>query len=232
METDDRSFRITPRLVFGLGILVVGLLWTLDNLNVMESESILRWWPIILVVVGALRLTERRTSKFGSFAFIGIGILMLLDEANIISFNFGDLIPLGVAILGGKLVLDALDRRSSRSDLPTSDPSAHVSAFAFMAGVKRQSSAIAFRGGDANAIMGGVELDLRNAKIADGEEAVIDTFAWWGGIEIRVPQNWRVVGKVMPLMGGFEDKTSPSEGGGPLLVVRGVAVMGAVEVKN
>jgi hypothetical protein len=233
METADRPFRITPRLIFGLGILIVGLLWTLDNLGVIESEAITRWWPVILVVVGIVRLMDRGASRFASFAFIVVGGLLLLDVADLISFNPGDLIPLGVAVLGGKLVLDALDRRSSKRDTPTDDPSAIVSAFAFMAGVKRQSSALAFRGGDTSAIMGGIELDLRNAKIADGEEAVIDAFAWWGGVEIAVPENWRVVGKVVPLMGGFEDKTrGTSNGTGPVLIVRGVALMGAIEVKN
>ena len=233
METADRPFRITPRLVFGLGILIVGLLWTLDNLGVVDSQAITRWWPAILVVVGIVRLMDRSAGRFGSFAFIVVGVLLLLDVADLISFNPGDLIPLGVAVLGGKLVLDALDRRSARSDIPVADPSAIISSFAFMAGVKRQSSSLAFRGGDANAIMGGIELDLRNAKIADGEEAVIDAFAMWGGVEIAVPDNWRVVGKVMPLMGGFEDKTrGTGNGTGPVLIVRGVALMGAVEVKN
>ncbi|MCU1230802.1 MAG: hypothetical protein JWO97_3686 [Acidobacteria bacterium] len=231
METVDRPFRITPRLIFGLGILVVGLLWTLDNLGIVDSEAITRWWPVILVLVGVVRLMDRG-GRFGSFAFIVVGVLLLLDTANIINFNPGDLIPLGIAVLGGKLVIDALDRRAKR-DTTTVDPSATISAFAFMGGVKRQSSSITFRGGDASAIMGGIELDLRNAKIADGEEAVIDAFAWWGGVEIAVPENWRVVGKVMPLMGGFEDKTrGNSNGTGPILIVRGVALMGAVEVKN
>jgi hypothetical protein len=80
--------------------------------------------------------------------------------------------------------------------------------------------------------MGGVELDLRNAQIKEGEEAVLDTFALWGGVEITVPENWRVVGQVMPLMGGFENKTRASGASGPVLIVKGTAVMGGVEVKN
>jgi predicted membrane protein len=232
MESDVRPFRITSRLIFGLGILIVGLLWTLDNLGVVDSDAITRWWPIILVLVGIVRLMDRSNGRFGSFALIVVGVLLLLDIADLIQFSLRDLLPLGVAVLGGKLVLDALDRRSHRGTASTTDPSAVISAFAFMAGVKRQSSALAFRGGDASAIMGGVELDLRNAKIADGEEAVIDTFAFWGGVEIAVPENWRVVGKVMPLMGGFEDKTRSNNGSGPVLIVRGVALMGSVEVKN
>jgi predicted membrane protein len=230
--TSANAVRITPRLIFGIGILVLGLLWTLDNLNVIESESITQWWPILLVAAGVVRLMDRGRGKVGSVVLIVIGSFLLLDNLRLIHFDLDDLFPLLIAAIGAKLVWDAFDRRSPRGDGITNDPSANVSAFAFMAGVRRQSNAMAFQGGDANAIMGGVVLDLRNAQIPDGQEAVIDTFAWWGGIEIIVPPNWRVVGKVLPLMGGFEDKTVAATTPGGTLVVRGLAVMGAVEVKN
>ena len=82
------------------------------------------------------------------------------------------------------------------------------------------------------AIMGGCEIDLRRAAIA-ADEAVIDVFAFWGGIELRVPETWHVVGRVTPLMGGYEDKTSQvQQAGGKRLVIRGLVVMGGVNVKN
>ena len=59
--------------------------------------------------------------------------------------------------------------------------------------------------------MGGVTLDLRQAKMTP-EGAVLDAFAFWGGIEIKVPESWQVRGEVIPLMGGFEDKTRPKPG--------------------
>ena len=49
----------------------------------------------------------------------------------------------------------------------------------------------AFRGADLIAVMGGCEIDLRQAAI--NGEAVIDVFCMWGGIEIRVPEDWTVV---------------------------------------
>lgn len=229
--TVSNAVKITPRLIVGFAVLCFGLLWTLDNMNVMESEAIAQWWPAVLIVVGAVRLLDPAASRFASIALMLIGTLLVLDVADLVDFDLGDLIPLAVAALGAKLIWDALGRRSVRRAAGT-DPNSVISAFALMGGVSRRSSAAAFQGGEASAIMGGIELDLRNATIRDGDEAVIDTLAWWGGVEIKVPADWRVVGKVMPLMGSFEDKTHSTSTTGPVLVVRGVAVMGSVEVRN
>ena len=48
----------------------------------------------------------------------------------------------------------------------------------------------------------------------------------------RIPADWSVEGHVMPLMGGFEDKTRRPLDDRKRLVITGLAVMGGVEVKN
>lgn len=231
MNANPTAMRITPRLIVGLGILTLGLLWTLDNLNLIESHAITQWWPTILIAVGLVRFLDPRCSRIGSFFITVLGVLLLLDTLDYANVDFGDLIPIGIAVLGAKLVWDALGRRPGRAREANSDPASVINAFAMMAGVRRQSTAPDFRGGDATAIMGGVEIDLRHAQIPAGAEAAIDAFALWGGVEIIVPDHWRVVGSVLPLLGGFDDKTlSPPTG--PVLLVRGAAIMGAIVVKN
>ncbi|HEX2059862.1 MAG TPA: DUF5668 domain-containing protein [Thermoanaerobaculia bacterium] len=229
--TSSDTVRVAPRLILGLGILTFGILWMIDNLNVFDAGAIRQWWPVILIAIGAVRLLDRTKSRAGSVILIVIGTLFVLDVADLIEFDSDDLVPLLIVAIGAKLVWDAFDRRGKRAQA-IGEPGSHLSAFAFMAGVKRQSNAMAFHSADANAIMGGVEIDLRNANMKPGEEAVIDTFAWWGGIEITVPEHWRVESTVLPLMGAYEDNTKATNAAGPVLVVRGLAVMGAVEVKN
>jgi predicted membrane protein len=224
------ALRITPKLLFGLGVMALGLLWTLDNLDILESERITIWWPVVLILIGLVKLFDVRGGRGAGIVLTLVGTVILLGNLDIVHWNVFDLIPLIIAGVGAKLVWDALVRRRDRA-AADHDPGSNVSAFAMMAGIKRRNISTSFHGGDVNAIMGGVELDLRDAKILPGQEAVLDTFAFWGGIEITVPHDWRVVGQVMPLMGGFVDNTV-SNGSGPVLIVRGAAVMGAVELKN
>jgi hypothetical protein len=113
----------------------------------------------------------------------------------------------------------------------TADANAKMSAIAILGAVSRGNNSTAFRGADLMAIMGGCEIDLRQAAI--NGEAVIDVFAMWGGIEIRVPEDWTVVSKIVPLMGGVEDKTRPPQNAtAHRLVLRGFAIMGGVEIRN
>jgi predicted membrane protein len=231
MNGSSNAFRITPRLIIGLTILALGVLWTLDNMDYIESEPFTQYWPAVLIVIGLARLTDPRANRPGSVLLMIFGGFLLFVNLTNVHWDFGDLIPLGIALLGAKLVWDAIGRRRAPSAID--DPSSTVHAFAMMAGVHYQNTSQSFRGGDANAIMGGVELDLRNASIKEGEPAVIDAFAMWGGVEITVPENWRITGQVLPLLGGFDDKTTTSKtGGGPELIVKGAAVMGAIVVKN
>lgn len=226
------SFRISPRLIIGLGILAIGVLWTLDNLDVLESEPITRWWPLVLVVIGLVQLLDRKSniSRGGPAVLIIVGSVLLLRSLDVGDFSIGDLIPLGIALLGAKLIWDAIARK--RAGGAVSDPDSTVNAFAMMAGLRYQNVSQQFRGGDASAIMGGVELDLTQAHVSGNEAPVIDAFAMWGGVEIKVPGNWKVVANVLPLMGSFEDNSRHNGEPGPTLTVRGTAIMGGIEVKN
>jgi predicted membrane protein len=230
-DATNSNFRITPRLIVGLGILTLGILWTLDNLDIFEADHLLQYWPVVLILIGLVRLLDRHAGKFSSVILIGIGTLFLLDNLALIEFDIFELFPLIFAVIGLKRVWEAVQRRDA-ARLSERDPGKHLTAFAMMSGVKRQIVSKEFRGGDATAMMGGVELDLREASIKDGEAAVLDVFVMMGGIELQVPENWVIDSHVLPLMGGFEDKTRPPREPGPRLIIKGMVVFGAVEVKN
>jgi hypothetical protein len=112
------------------------------------------------------------------------------------------------------------------------DSNSTISAFVLLGGLKRTNDSQDFRGGEATAIMGGCEIDLRQASIKEGD-AVLDLFAFWGGIEVRIPEDWSVVLEGIPVLGGYEDNSHPPKGDArKRLIIKGYAVMGGVEIKN
>jgi len=81
------------------------------------------------------------------------------------------------------------------------------------------------------AVMGGVELDFREAELYEGE-TVVDILAIMGGVNIIVPPDIDVETSGLGLMGGFASFSNRAEEtGAPLLRIKGTAIMGGVEVK-
>lgn len=88
-------------------------------------------------------------------------------------------------------------------------------------------------------VMGGALVDLREA-VFEAQETVITVTAVMGGVQVLVPEDVRVVEHGVGLMGGFGSGRATSvtrssrdlPADAPVVRVRGVAVMGGVEVKR
>ena len=230
---DERANPLNGRLILGVCLMVLGALWTVDNLDLMDADPILRWWAVVPIAIGLMKLTGIGMEKqpvFGLFLTV-VGGLFILGELDYVNVNLGIIWPLLFIFVGARIMMRAM--RGEPLGSTTSDASDYVRSFAIMGGITRRNESQAFRGGELSAVMGGVQLDLDDAKPADGR-AVIDVFAVWGGIEIRVPENWRVEVEATPLMGGVESNARLAPGVEPVgtLVVRGFVMMGGVEVKN
>ncbi|MGA3154011.1 MAG: DUF1707 domain-containing protein [Streptosporangiaceae bacterium] len=105
-------------------------------------------------------------------------------------------------------------------------------SLAIMSGATRRGPWVVPPAYVAVAIMGGVTLDLRDARFSQ-PEVTISAFALMGGIEIIAPEDIEVDVAGIGLMGGFDHSAGgPGIPGAPRLKVIGLAVMGGVDVKR
>lgn len=101
---------------------------------------------------------------------------------------------------------------------------------AIMGGSVRKGSWVVPRHLKVVAIMGGAELDLRNAVLAPGVTE-IEVLAIMGGVDLLMPSGVRVESIGMGIMGGFDDSsgdasaTNPDQ---PVIRLSGFALMGGV----
>lgn len=227
----DRGPRLTPQLLLGLCVICVGVLFTLHNMGFLDAGDYLGYWPAGLIAIGLVKLWQSKDGGGGGFSgtiFTIAGTWLVLQHIAVVRFDFWEFWPLLLVLLGVYMVWQGV---SSHHKRVAADESGIVNAMAIVGGVARGNNSRSFKGGDLTAIMGGCELDLRQAAIEG--EAVIDVFAMWGGIEIRVPEDWTVTVKAIPLMGGIDDKTRPPQGvSRHRLVIRGFVIMAGVEIKN
>lgn len=82
-------------------------------------------------------------------------------------------------------------------------------------------------------VMGGAELDLRQARFA-AREVVLNVNTFMGGAEITVNEGTRVVVEGVGIMGGYAGPRHAADADGdpaaPVVRIRGVAIMGGVNV--
>jgi predicted membrane protein len=238
-----RGSMMTPRMIVGVAIALFGVVLVLDRLNLVVADQVLDWWPAVIVAIGAVIFSQSRRVGGGINGIIVmvIGGWLLLNSIGIVRVRFWEMFwPIVLIGIGSVLVMQAMRRHTREASGADSDDTLNV--FVVMGGLKRISAAQRFRGGEITAVMGGAQLDLRQATIPPGEEAALDIFALMGGCEILVPASWTVVTPIVPVMGGIDDKRlTPLPGSGaesiggrpaPRLVLRGLLLMGGIEIKN
>lgn len=235
---DARSFaRVTPQVVFGLGIIAIGVILLLHNMDILYARSYLSYWPVILILIGIASALQPSGSagRWVGLVLLILGVLLLLDNLYIIDFYLWDYWPL-LLILAGLAMLRA--SRRPRGAQPLGAPpqagaeGSSVRGFALLGGQHIVSTNSDFQGGNVTAILGGCKVDLRGAAIKS-DRALLDLFAFWGGIEVLIPNTWAVQLEGFPILGGFDDKTHPNpQGERRTLIIRGTAIMGGIEVKN
>jgi predicted membrane protein len=201
--------------VRALVLIVVGG-WLL--LNTLGLVSLQLWefiWPLVLVVIGARIMMRNQGSRLNTPPGQPMG-------------PAAGAAPVDPAAAGGTVPTGGMAPGPTNGADMT-----HASLFALLGSGKRRWGKTVFRSAEATAVLGGCELDLRDALIASAEPAIVDVFVIMGGINLFVPPNWTVSQEVVPLLGGVHDKTrSVPTSPGQHLIVRGTVVMGGIEISN
>jgi hypothetical protein len=111
------------------------------------------------------------------------------------------------------------------------EPTSH-GAVAILGGFTRRGDWVVPKEFTAFMLMGGGEIDMREARFAE-REVSIHIVAIMGGCEIIVPEDATVRVTGIGVMGAF-DHTGSGTGSpdGPVITVNGVAIMGGVDVKR
>lgn len=247
---------INGRLLIGLAVLSIGVLLLLNNLGLgieIEARQVLRLWPVIPLILGLNWLflsfgsTEGSDGKRVFFSWgqfisalivIAIGVIFLgrnlgLFEVDI-SLFFQLLWPVVLIIIGISLL------RGKRQT------SGKGGRFAFMGGANVGGpEPWKLEGGSYFAFMGGIEMDLTQAEIAEGE-TVLDLTAIMGGIEVKIPKDLPVVYEGSAILGGIVFKDQEDGGiianrkiehnldqaNGSKVRIQATTIMGGIEIKE
>jgi hypothetical protein len=236
----------TPNLIVGLAIMGIGLVLVLERFGLVNPTEVLKFWPVLLVLFGAsvavqsLRRRDPLAPTQNQKAVIAPGFVLFVVI---------------IAMLGTNGF-----RAWSNTEASTGEE--RISVFGIMSSPRRTSTSSNFRGAQLGGVMGRSTLDLRQAAIAPGEDAVVDVFVAMGKVVLRVPDHWTVDTSTLPVMGSIDDlrwprdravlnintgdvekpadtgkpadveAATPATGPPPRLVLRGFVMMGKVEIQS
>lgn len=125
-----------------------------------------------------------------------------------------------------------LPRKTDPDDVATLDPEdAEGHLFAILGGCSRNGYWEPPARLRVYALMGGAELDFREASLFEGV-TVLEVYALMGGASIIVPPDINVRTSGTGVLGGFGNvENRATEEGAPTLHIKGIAVMGGVDIK-
>lgn len=136
------------------------------------------------------------------------------------------------ALLEGLPALTVPAPAPTGTDLDTHAPKMRERLVAIMSGIVRRGLWVIPRRVRVVAVMGGVELDLRQAQLPPGVTE-IHAFVLMGGLSVAVPPGVRLETDGFAFMGGFEDRVDDAgvSRDAPVVRITGVAIMGGVDAK-
>ncbi len=218
MDSSNRK-----RAILGIILVLIGAIFLLDNFGfAIDLPWYIFRWPIVFIIIGTINLFSGNPRP--ALLFFGLGILFYLNLFNILEIR--DFWPVVLIIVG----LTFIFRKKTiiRSSENKEDIFDEVAIFG---GTDKKFISESLKGGKIATVFGGSNIDLRGSKIED--EATIELFCMFGGVEILVPEDWKVNQNATAIFGGVSDeRANINADTTTTLNISGFVMFGGVELKN
>lgn len=215
-------------MIWGLVLIIIGVLWGTNVIGLTNVSLFFDgWWTLFIIVPCIIGLINDK-DKTGSIIGIILGILLLLGARDIINYGLvGRLIfPIVVVVIGISLLFKgSFDKEISKLNKNVKD-----NAYAIFSGKDLSFNKEEAKGSNLVSIFGGIKYDLRGSSLK--KDIVINTYNFFGGVDILVDDNVKVKIKSTSFFGGVDDERSDKkDNSGNVIYINAVCFFGGVEVK-
>lgn len=222
-------------ILWGMVLVVIGLIIGLNALEITNINIFFDGWWTLFIIIPCFIGIFNDESKTGNLIGMIVGVVLLLGARNIISFEvIGKLLLPTLLILVGLSIMfkDMINSKVSKKIKELSKENRKLNDYiATFGGQKVKYPSKEFNGAIANAIFGGIDMDLTDAIVS--KDVVINATSIFGGINIIVPLDVNVEVKSRAIFGGTANKTLKIEGENVhTIYVDSFALFGGVDIKQ
>lgn len=200
----------TKGVLWGVAVILLGLLWGLKEANLINYSIFFDgWWTLFIIIPSFIGLFNGENKSLSATG-LAVGVLLLINCYYDIWQYKAFILPVLVVIVGVAIVINTLTASKSKVDFPSDSGAApmvrsNAEYYATFSGEDYRFDN-GFAGGKFVASFGGINLDIRNADIVNN--CVITVNSIFGGVDVFVPQDVRVVVKSNSIFGGTSDKSN------------------------
>jgi predicted membrane protein len=239
------------RNVIGIILVVLGGLFLLDSMDVIDFNiaRVIFSFPAILIILGIVLILNTSRRLLGSMILV-VGMFFMIPRIFPWVYFDGHIVfPVLLIVFGIYIILRKRTYRTPEGEYKHNQDehttqnykgydqinSDRVDDVSIFGGGHKIIISDNFKGGNITNIFGGSEIDLKDCKLAPGVN-VIDFVAVFGGSNIIVPSDWKILIDVLPVFGGFSNKVrrDPNAVIDPdkTLLIKGFVLFGGGEVRS
>lgn len=117
----DGDTRNIKRAIWGIFLIALGVMFLLERSGMWGYTCISEWWPLILVVIGIIRLIERRVGSALTMMLLGAWFLAVTSGWR--GLTYGNSWSLVLVAVGAGIVVKALTGEERRPRHPRGERS-------------------------------------------------------------------------------------------------------------
>lgn len=222
----------TSNLLWGLVLIIIGVIFGLNALNITDINIFFRgWWTLFIIAPSFIDLFKEK-DKTGSIIGIIIGLCLLLGCNQIIDFDliWKLIVPIVLVLIGLSLIFKDTFSRKVTKELKKLNENSDKEYYATFGSQNLEFANEKFDGCNLNAVFGGIKCNLNESIIK--EDTIINASAIFGGITIYVPSDVKVKVTTTPIFGGVSDeRKTKNKDAKVTLYINATCMFGGIEIK-
>lgn len=222
-------------MVLGIIILIMGIIILINELNLGFNIEFSLVWPVALLIFSLISMIKNNKVSFWYTVFAFIGLWYTLYYFDLIKVSLNELLwPAILIILGCAIISNkhTWNKRTKENKNTTGvvKKNGKLNFNGIFGGVEEIISDKDFKGCIANAIFGAVELDLTKIKIKDN--VTIDANSIFGGVDLKMPEDYNIVINSFAIFGGNDNKIKREfDESKKTIYINCVSIFGGTEIK-